>query len=53
MGFGSQLMKVTKNILLEKGPLPVGEIGKLLKEKLPNSHLSNILKENLRSKKVY
>ena len=42
---GSQLMKVTKNILLEKGPLPVGEIGKLLKEKLPNSHLSNILKE--------
>ena len=42
---GSQLMKVTKNILQEKGPLAVGEIGKLLKEKLPNSHLSSILKE--------
>ena len=38
-------MKVTKNILQEKGPLAVGEIGKLLKEKLPNSHLSSILKE--------
>merc|ERR1711968_311699 len=42
---GERLMKLTKAILEEKGPLPVGEIGKVLKEKIANDRLTAILKE--------
>ena len=42
---GERLMKLTKSILEEKGPMPVGEIGKVLKEKIANDRLTAILKE--------
>jgi hypothetical protein len=42
---GERLMKLTKSILQQRGPMPVGEIGKVLKEKIANDRLSSILKD--------
>jgi len=41
----SALRTLTKEILGEKGPLPVGEIGKLLQEATSNATLSTTLKD--------
>lgn len=41
----SVLVSVTENILLEKGPLPVGEVGKMLQEVTCNLQLSQLIKE--------
>jgi len=41
----SQLVTLAEVVLNEKGPLPVGEVGKMLQEATGNPHLSQILKE--------
>lgn len=41
----SQLVTLAESVLNEKGPLPVGEVGKMLQEATGNSNLSQILKE--------
>eukprot|EP01138_Halocafeteria_seosinensis_P004117 gb/GECG01004209.1/.p1 GENE.gb/GECG01004209.1/~~gb/GECG01004209.1/.p1 ORF type:complete len:1506 (+),score=206.84 gb/GECG01004209.1/:1-4518(+) len=41
----SAVVRLAKEVLSEKGSLPVGEIGKLLQEATSNSSLSSILKE--------
>lgn len=41
----SQLIALAEAVLNEKGPLPVGEVGKMLQEATGNSQLSQILKE--------
>ncbi|CAM9884841.1 unnamed protein product [Chrysoparadoxa australica] len=41
----SALLMLSKEILAEKGPLPVGEIGKLLQEATANATLSQTLKD--------
>jgi hypothetical protein len=39
------LVNIAESILLEKGPLPVGEVGKMLQERTKNLQLSQMLKE--------
>lgn len=39
------LVSLTESILSEKGPLPVGEVGKMLQEATANPHLSQTLKD--------
>lgn len=46
----SALRTLSMEILNDKGPLPVGEIGKLLQETTENSNLSAILKVSLPSR---
>ncbi len=41
----SQLVTLAEAVLNEKGPLPVGEVGKMLQEATGNPHLSQVLKE--------
>lgn len=41
----SQLITLAESVLNEKGPLPVGEVGKTLQEATGNPQLSQILKE--------
>ncbi|CAM9205493.1 unnamed protein product [Phaeothamnion confervicola] len=41
----SALLALSKEILAERGPLPVGEIGKLLQEATANASLSQTLKD--------
>lgn len=41
----SQLITLAESVLNEKGPLPVGEVGKMLQEATGNPQLSQILKE--------
>jgi len=41
----SQLVTLAESVLNEKGPLPVGEVGKMLQEATGNPSLSQILKE--------
>ena len=41
----SQLITLAESVLNEKGPLPVGEVGKMLQEATGNAQLSQILKE--------
>jgi hypothetical protein len=39
------LVSLTESVLSEKGPLPVGEVGKMLQEATANPHLSQMLKD--------
>ena len=41
----NNLVAVAETILLEKGPLPVGEVGKMLQEATRHLQLSSVLKE--------
>lgn len=41
----SQLVSLAEEVLNEKGPLPVGEVGKMLQEATGNPQLSQVLKE--------
>jgi hypothetical protein len=41
----SQLVTLAETVLQDKGPLPVGEVGKMLQEATGNPSLSQILKE--------
>lgn len=41
----SALKLLVRNILLEKGPLPVGEIGKLIQEATAAPNITSVLKE--------
>ena len=41
----SQLISLAETVLNEKGPLPVGEVGKMLQEATGNPSLSQVLKE--------
>lgn len=41
----SQLVTLAEEVLNEKGPLPVGEVGKMLQEATGNPQLSQVLKE--------
>ena len=41
----AMLVSLTESILSEKGPLPVGEVGKMLQEATANPHLSQMLKD--------
>lgn len=41
----SQLIGLAETVLNEKGPLPVGEVGKMLQEATGNPSLSQVLKE--------
>jgi len=41
----AQLVTLAESVLNEKGPLPVGEVGKMLQEATGNPSLSQILKE--------
>ena len=41
----SQIVTIAEEVLNEKGPLPVGEVGKMLQEATGNPHFSQVLKE--------
>jgi len=49
----SGLVSLTESVLAEKGPLPVGEVGKMLQEATTNPHLSHILKEKYNGLKKF
>mmetsp|Transcript_7336 Transcript_7336/g.13911 ORF Transcript_7336/g.13911 Transcript_7336/m.13911 type:complete len:590 (+) Transcript_7336:318-2087(+) len=49
----SQLVTLAESVLNEKGPLPVGEVGKMLQEATGNPNLSQILKERYNGLKKF
>lgn len=49
----SALIKLAVSVLTERGPIPVGEVGKMLQEATSNPHLSQILKEQFNGLKKF